>query len=430
MLQLATPSKAPLGNEVALVALPGRQSTIKVVRAHSLVRRLRKMLSPRERNESDLVSERSFARGRKLEQARGRRLHSGWLLKPSTGMVNRAMGREKKKFCVLTDDPVFCWFEDADASQQKGSVRLNVDGVEVTQNDDNLIIKADDGATFKFKASSQEDARQWKQQISAAVATIPPALGSPSVSKATLDTPRQLSAELGNSTPTAEAYMQNALEALVINGDQNKALECLDAVLSLQPQNKDARQMREKLAASVDSQPASTPKAVGPPSSALPPNATGKEAHTFLQKNAPGLAERKEIGLQDIKWLLLWMKSSDAHCDIGGLAQLNNTDKLAQRLFMLADIKLNGVLDANEFELMWHNLPGMQDTASEGEEKFRASARTFVFGARGDWQRGLEGKISMHVRRSIQKECTLNAGGKYKDLCAAAHPPASVRVPL
>ena len=65
---------------------------------------------------------------------------------------------------------------------------------------------------------------------------------------------------------------------------------------------------------------------------------------------------------------------------------------------------------------------------SSSADKFNA-VPTFVFGSRDTWRKGLDGKLGSYVMRSIQAECTLNAGGKFKDEFEyIVSKPAEVRV--
>ena len=46
--------------------------------------------------------------------------------------------------------------------------------------------------------------------------------------------------------------------------------------------------------------------------------------------------------------------------------------------------------------------------------KFASPVKEFVFGKRAVWEGGLQKKLGARVRRSVEEECTLNDGGKWK----------------
>lgn len=91
--------------------------------------------------------------------------------------------------------------------------------------------------------------------------------------------------------------------------------------------------------------------------------------------------------------------------------------ELAARLCMLADVDRDGVLDEVEFAMLWRHLPTTKLAnvlSPRFGKRFTAPAYTFKFGTRDEWVGGLQQKLGPLVKRSIDKECTTNEGGKWR----------------
>ena len=93
------------------------------------------------------------------------------------------------------------------------------------------------------------------------------------------------------------------------------------------------------------------------------------------------------------------------------------TETFVERMLLLADIDRDGSLNAREFQMMWQMLPlSSAESLARMDEtlKMSSDARAFVFGSREDWIGGMQRRLRGCVSRSVQMECTLNAGGKYR----------------
>lgn len=91
--------------------------------------------------------------------------------------------------------------------------------------------------------------------------------------------------------------------------------------------------------------------------------------------------------------------------------------KFTARVFKLADIDRDAILNEREFALLWHNLFKLEMETILCERynaKMVAPASTFKFGTRQEWITGLQQKLGHLITRSVEAECTTNDGGVWR----------------
>jgi hypothetical protein len=88
---------------------------------------------------------------------------------------------------------------------------------------------------------------------------------------------------------------------------------------------------------------------------------------------------------------------------------------VAERLFEVCDISCTGELNETEMALLLKHLPQDAHDLPERAPRYSSDAAQFVLKSRLEWIKGIAGKLSPLVKRSVEQECTLSLGGKYRE---------------
>ena len=154
-------------------------------------------------------------------------------------------------------------------------------------------------------------------------------------------------------------------------------------VNELQQLKWEVEQLRRQLA-SASAPPPATVSKVHDPNEALEADATASVAYAYITR----VCRVSEVDAPTFVALLELLRSNPAYRGLALPEDNVELRKYGARMFMLADVDRDGVLNETEFTLVWRHLPTSKAPAVLSARygvKGVAPSTSFVFGSRDDW---------------------------------------------